>query len=593
MRAIKDVHGAEQVAFSVTTPSGSHISDSIAWIERLIRAYGSPNTIYATEICNWHKDFASRFTYGTDIGTPDFAHTDCVLLWGNNPAATWLARATEVQKAVRRGARLIVVDPRPTALARRADQWLQVVPGTDQVLALGLANLMIANGTFDAGFVAQWTNGPLLVRADTGRFLRQSDLDPAGSRDVLYAHAAAGGSLIAYEAKRGVWIDQSRTPELRPGLDVHTPAGMVACRTAFGIFAAAAAEYPPERVAAITGVDEAALANAAAILATSSSVAYYAWNGIAQSLTATQTDRAISILYVLTGSYGRQGGNVPGGAAAFADIPDQEGVSQLSNAGCFSMSIGPTSCERALLILYTLAKALEARGHTLRSDNGCVRVIVEGEPLMPRIYETKSKRPYEPTAADLKEQASYDERSRRHPTWYPPDKKVWRTWTYFPSGRLCLVVSDPSRYCWQNGHLIGRWYDRKTKALEAYLGEVIIALSPAAVLIKHRRAEEEEQARIRAEEAERRRREEARRQRAAKRHEFLLKKADAHAKYMALLKFCNFLEAEIGSNLNEPADRLASILRRLVEAERQKFYRSVLNSEAAVLGLFSDDDEQL
>ena len=109
LRDISAAHGPEQVAFSATTPSGTHISDGISWIERLIRAYGSPNTIYATEICNWHKDYATRFTYGTDIGTPDFAHTDCVLLWGNNPAATWLARATEVQKAVKRGARMIVV----------------------------------------------------------------------------------------------------------------------------------------------------------------------------------------------------------------------------------------------------------------------------------------------------------------------------------------------------------------------------------------------------------------------------------------------------------------------------------------------------
>jgi hypothetical protein len=197
--------------------------------------------------------------------------------------------------------------------------------------------------------------------------------------------------------------------------------------------------------------------------------------------------------------------------------PDQEGFSHVSD-GCFNTSIGSESRERALLILDTLAKALEARGHALRADNGCVRIMVEGEPLVPRIYETKGKRPYEPRASDLKKQASYDERSRRHPTWYPPDKKVWRTWTYFPSGRLCLEVSDPSRYSWQNEHLIGRWYERKTKTLEAYLGEVIIALSPAAALIKHRSAEEEEQARIRAEEAERRRREEARRQRAAKRH---------------------------------------------------------------------------
>ena len=54
----------------------------------------------------------------------------------------------------------------------------------------------------------------------------------------------------------------------------------------------------------------AALGNAAEILAAAPSVAYYAWNGIAQSVTATQTNRAISLLYALTGSYGARGGNV-------------------------------------------------------------------------------------------------------------------------------------------------------------------------------------------------------------------------------------------------------------------------------------------
>lgn len=89
MNAIARDDGPEQVAFSVTTPSGSHMSDSITWIERFIRGFGSPNTIYATEICNWHQDFATRFTFGHGIGTPDFAGTDCILLWGNNPTATW------------------------------------------------------------------------------------------------------------------------------------------------------------------------------------------------------------------------------------------------------------------------------------------------------------------------------------------------------------------------------------------------------------------------------------------------------------------------------------------------------------------------
>ncbi|MET0538730.1 MAG: molybdopterin-dependent oxidoreductase [Xanthobacteraceae bacterium] len=320
MQTIKTRHGPEQVAFSVTTPSGTQISDSIDWIERFIRAFGSPNTIYATEICNWHKDFATRFTFGHDIGIPDFAHTHCVLLWGNNPSATWLARAVEVQKALRRGARMIVVDPRPTALARRADQWLQVRPGTDQALALGLAHLLIEKQAFDRAFVTEWTNGTFLVRSDTGQFLRQSDLLPGSRPDVFYACAADGGPLLAYDSSRGLWLDRRGERKLRAQIDVATPDGVVSCRSAFDSYAAAAAQYPPARVAEITGIDEAALENAARIISEAPSVAYYAWNGVGQSVTATQTNRAMSLLYALTGSYGSQGGNVPADKERFADI---------------------------------------------------------------------------------------------------------------------------------------------------------------------------------------------------------------------------------------------------------------------------------
>lgn len=320
LRAIATTHGPEQVAFSATTPSGSHIQDSIAWIERLVRAFGSPNTIYATEICNWHKDYASRFTTGTDIGTPDFAATDCVLLWGNNPAATWLARATEVQKAVKRGAQLIVVDPRPTAFAKRADRWLRVNPGTDQALALGLAHLMITRGAFNQEFVRQWTNGPLLVREDNGRFLRESDIESGGRTHVLFASEAPSGRLLPYDTQRGAWLAEHKDAGLRVRTSVATRRGSVACRSAFDIYAEAAAEYPPEHVREITGVPEADLARAVDILSNSATVAYYAWNGVGQSATATQTDRAISLLYALTGSYGKRGGNVPGAAVQFNDI---------------------------------------------------------------------------------------------------------------------------------------------------------------------------------------------------------------------------------------------------------------------------------
>jgi anaerobic selenocysteine-containing dehydrogenase len=323
LATIAATHGAEQVAFAVTTPSGTHVSDGIAWIERLIHAFGSPNTIYGTEICNWHKDHATRFTFGHDIGTPDFAHAGCILLWGNDPTTTWLARAEEVRRAVRRGAKLVVVDPRPTAFARRADAWLQVNPGTDQALALGLAHLLIRDGRFAQGFVEEWTNGPLLVRDDTGRLLRARDLDPAAA-DHLHLAVAETGGIVRYDAVRGAWPEGRPALRLDARIDVQGPAGTIACRTAFAGYAEAAAAWPPERVAAVTGVDPASLEQAAVLLAQAGPVAYHAWSGVAQSATATQTDRAIALLHTLTGSYGDRGGNVPGAAASFASLAGDE-----------------------------------------------------------------------------------------------------------------------------------------------------------------------------------------------------------------------------------------------------------------------------
>lgn len=150
---LKQQSGAESVAFTVTTPSGTPISEAIEWIERFVRIYGSPNTSYGTEVCNWHKDVAHRWTFGCGIPVGDYANADLILLWGHNPANTWLAQANAVGVGRAKGARLMVVDPRPTPLAKEADAWLNVYPGTDGALALGLSHLLIAKGAYNHDFV--------------------------------------------------------------------------------------------------------------------------------------------------------------------------------------------------------------------------------------------------------------------------------------------------------------------------------------------------------------------------------------------------------------------------------------------------------
>jgi anaerobic selenocysteine-containing dehydrogenase len=285
MADVRDNHGPEQCAFSVTTGSGTHISDAISWIERFIRVYGSPNTIYSTEICNWHKDFASRFTYGSDIGVPDFANTETALIWGHNPATTWLSRSTEIREARGRGMKTIVVEPRRTLYAKRADVWLRVKPGTDQALALGLINLILNETGFDEVFTARWTNAQALVRRDNGRIV------PDVMADSLFEERQQA-----------------------------TDDGPVDCATALTLLREAVSEWTPEKVEAVTSVPVQKLRAAAELLSESASVAYYCWNGVGQSATATQTDRAISILYSLLGHYGSKGGNVPGVAAPFRSI---------------------------------------------------------------------------------------------------------------------------------------------------------------------------------------------------------------------------------------------------------------------------------
>ena len=92
LAAIRAQSGPEAVAFAVTTPSGTPMVDGSEWVNRFVRHFGSPNIIYATEICGWHKNFAHAFTYGRGIGTPDYRNAEVIVLWGHNPARTWLAQ---------------------------------------------------------------------------------------------------------------------------------------------------------------------------------------------------------------------------------------------------------------------------------------------------------------------------------------------------------------------------------------------------------------------------------------------------------------------------------------------------------------------
>lgn len=312
--AIKAEDGAEAVAFSVTTPSGTPLSDSIDWIERFVRTFGSPNMCYATEICNWHKDVAHAFTFGCGIPAADYESAETVMLWGHNPANTWLAQADAIARGRAKGSKLLVVDPRPTAMARQADVWLPVRPGTDSALALGLIKLMLDRGLFDDQFVRAWTNAPFLVRGDTGHFLRERSIWPDAEHDRHVVWNMLTQRPQPYDADEAASIELGRAWRLRGAVSIDIPLGdgrkrELTCVPAFEHLARGCSGYDGTRVRDITGVEPHLLEAAAELLQAGRRVAYHSWTGIGQHANATQSERAVATLYALTGSFDRAGAN--------------------------------------------------------------------------------------------------------------------------------------------------------------------------------------------------------------------------------------------------------------------------------------------
>jgi anaerobic selenocysteine-containing dehydrogenase len=352
LRRLAERHGPESVVFSCVSPSTSAIADSVHWIQRLMHAFGTPNLCGSMELCGWGR-MAARYTYGTGMGLggtpmPDLEHAGCILFWGYNPSLARLAHATTTVAALKRGARLIVVDPRRAGLANKADLWLRVRPGSDGALALGIAGVMIERGWYDRAFVRDWTNGPLLVRRDTGRLLTARDLSSDGRADTYVAWDEAASRPLLYDPGSRRYERDGAGPALFGEYAVATPGGTLKCRTVFQLIADLCRRHSPETVASICWVEPDQVERAARLLWEARPVAYYAWSGVEQHTNVTQFARALSLLYTLTGSFDAPGGNVQFPGVPSAPVTGEELISREQRARALGLGerpLGPSVAE--------------------------------------------------------------------------------------------------------------------------------------------------------------------------------------------------------------------------------------------------------
>lgn len=171
MGQIRDDHGAESMVFIQGT--GRNVG---GWLLLVAYSYGSPNWLQGGltgNSCFHPRLVCMRMTQG-DYTVPDcsqffqerydhpeFELPETIMIWGQNPANTCNDgfMAAWIIDCMKQGSKSIVIDPIYTWVASKADIWLQIRPGTDGALALGLLHVIINEGLYDKAFVEKWTHG--------------------------------------------------------------------------------------------------------------------------------------------------------------------------------------------------------------------------------------------------------------------------------------------------------------------------------------------------------------------------------------------------------------------------------------------------
>jgi anaerobic selenocysteine-containing dehydrogenase len=127
---------------------------------RFMNLFGSPNVFHISHVC-WIPTFMIETAIcGWSPFDIDLQRSRCVVLWGHNPGESYMPEMrawTDAKK--NNGLKIIVIDPRMTESAAKADLWLPLRPGTDAAMALAWLNVIINEGLHDQAFVENWCSG--------------------------------------------------------------------------------------------------------------------------------------------------------------------------------------------------------------------------------------------------------------------------------------------------------------------------------------------------------------------------------------------------------------------------------------------------
>lgn len=156
---IRSRYGADKLVWFTEDASFNAIQENFCY------AYGTPNFMNHSNLCDVARKVAFQNTMGHGRPLPDLRNSKYMLIFGWNPlgAMKWAHLPRILLDGLAKGAKLVLVDPRCSETAEKAldykGMWVPIRPGTDGALALAIANVIIGENLYDRDFVANWTVG--------------------------------------------------------------------------------------------------------------------------------------------------------------------------------------------------------------------------------------------------------------------------------------------------------------------------------------------------------------------------------------------------------------------------------------------------
>ncbi len=201
---IRDQHGPKALA-GFGSAKGSN--EEAYLFQKLVRTgFGSNNVDHCTRLC--HASSVAALLEGVGSGAvsnqvSDVAKAEVIFLIGANPTSNHPVAATWIKNATRRGAKLVVLDPRRNDLYRHAWRYLQFKPDMDVALLNAMIHTIIEEGLVDEEFIANRTSNYEALKENAREFSPERMAPLCGIpaetiREVARAYATSKGSMILW-----------------------------------------------------------------------------------------------------------------------------------------------------------------------------------------------------------------------------------------------------------------------------------------------------------------------------------------------------------------------------------------------------------